>query len=235
MVEVFTRYIEERRVEGKPLGRHVAHDPRSKDYVAEQADTIEDVLHTGHGLPLNQGQIGACTAFATCAALNSLPDSGALKGKVKGHTFTNKDGDQLYGRETADEGQPWPPNDPGGSGLYVCKAARELSWITKYTHTFSMEAALKALMLHPVIWGVNWYDSFDNPDPETGVCSIADGAQVRGGHEICAVEIKASEQLVGFWQSWGPWGLDNTGRFYIGFGDCERLLSEQGDVTVPLP
>ena len=235
MVEVHVQRIRERKVEGKPLGRYIVHDPRSRDYEAELADAVKDVLHSGHGLPLDQGEIGACTAFATCAALNSDPNAAALKGSVKGHTFTDSDGDKLYGKETADEGQPWPPNDPGGSGLYVCKAARQLGWITSYKHTFSMSAALKALVLRPVIWGVNWYDSFDNPDPETGVCSIGANAQVRGGHEICAVEIKASEQLVGFWQSWGSWGLNGTGRFYIGFGDCERLLSEQGDVTVPTP
>ena len=235
MVEVFTRRIRERKVDGKPLGRYIAHDPRSWDYPAETAPQITDVMHTGHGLPLDQGDIGACTAFATCAALNSAPNSAALKAPVKGHTFSNQDGNKLYGRETQNEGDPWPPNDPGGTGLYVCQAAKQLRWISSYHHCFSIEDALKTLVLRPVICGINWYDSFDNPDPQTGVCSITADAQVRGGHEICAVEIKASEQLVGFWQSWGSWGLNGTGRFYIGFGDCERLLAEQGDVTVPLP
>ena len=233
MAEVFIERIPERTVTGKPLGRYIAHDPRSWDHQAEEASAVTDVLHTGHGLPLNQGDIGACTAFATCAALNSLPDAGVLKGKWKGHTFTDSDADGLYGKETADEGQPWPPNDPGGTGLYVCKAAKQLGMITSYKHTFSMDAALKALVLRPQIWGINWYSGFDSPDPQTGVCTLS--GEIRGGHEICAVEIKASAQLVGFWQSWGPWGLDNSGRFYIGFGDLERLLSEQGDVTVPIP
>lgn len=231
MAEVFRQYIPEYKVEGKPLGRHIAHDPRSRDYPAETASDITDVLHEGHGLPLDQGQKGACTAYATCAALNSAPDDQAAEARQYGNT----DGDRLYGLETQNEGQPWPPNDPGGTGLYVCQAARQLGWITSYQHCFSIEDALKALVLRPVICGVNWYDSFDNPDPATGVITIGQNATVRGGHEICAVEIRASDQLVGFWQSWGSWGLNGSGRFYIGFGDCERLLSEQGDVTVPIP
>lgn len=227
--------IPEQVIDGKRLGRHIWHDERSRDYEAEQAPRIRDVNHASQGLPLDQADVGSCTAEALCAALNSQPDSAQVKGQMQGHIFTQDDAYHLYGRETSDEGQPWPPDDPGGTGLAVCKAAKELGWITSYKHTFSAMAALKALVLRPVIMGMNWYTSFDDPDPATGIVRITPGATVRGGHEVCAVEIKAAEQLVGFWQSWGRWGLNGTGRFYIGFGDIERLLSEQGDVTVPVP
>lgn len=214
------------------LGRHVFHDERSKDFPAETASKVKDVNHASQGLPLDQGDVGSCTAEALCGALNTAPDSGKLKGSVKGHVFTQDDAYKLYGRETADEGEPWPPNDPGGTGLWVCKAAKELGWITSYKHAFGFEQALAALVLRPNIWGVNWYSGFDSPDGD-GLVKISGG--IRGGHEIVAVEIRLNEQLVGFVNSWGSWGLDGTGKFYIGFGDCERLLSEQGDVTVPMP
>lgn len=235
MVDIVRVHIPENVVDGKRLGRHVAHDPRSRDYPAETAQAIVNVNHHARGLPLNQGDVGSCTAEATCAALNSDPDSAAIRGSMAGHVFTQSDAYQLYGLETQNEGDPYPPNDPGGSGLAVCQAAQQLGWISSYTHAFSIEDALKALVLRPVICGVNWYTSFDSPDPATGVVTIAAGATVRGGHEICADEINAADELVGFWQSWGAWGLDGTGRFYISFSDCERLLAEQGDVTVPVP
>ena len=60
---------------GKRLGRHVLHDPRSRAFPADRAATIRSVDHHAKGLPLNQGQIGSCTANALCGALNSAPDS----------------------------------------------------------------------------------------------------------------------------------------------------------------
>jgi len=227
------RTIEEHPADGMRLGRHVFHDERSKDYEAAQATRIKSVSHSFHGLPLDQGDVGSCTAEATCGALNTMPTSGRLKGAVAGHTFTQDDAYKLYGLETQNEGEPWPPNDPGGTGLWVCKAAKQEGWISAYHHAFGLQMALRALVLRPNIWGFNWYQGFDSPDPETGLVKIS--GQIRGGHEILAVEILADKQLVGFVNSWGSWGLDGTGRFYVGFGDLERLLGEQGDVTVPMP
>jgi hypothetical protein len=226
--DVFRQLIPETRIEGMPLGRHVEHDPRSREFEAETATRIISVKHDATGLPLDQGDKGACTAYATCAALNSSPD-------FKGRVYTGTDGDHLYSRETAEEGEPWPPNDPGGTGLRVCKAAKELGWISRYTHCFSLNSALRALVLRPVITGISWYSSFDTPDPDTGICSITDSAFVRGGHEICADEIDADKELVWLWQSWGKWGLDGSGRFAFSFATWGRLLSEHGDVTVPMP
>ncbi len=226
--------IEETPVAGRRLGRHVFHDERSRNFGAAQAARIRSVKHDSSGLPLDQGDVGSCTAEAVCGALNTDPDPAKVKGQQAGHTFTQDDAYKLYGLETKNEGQPWPPDDPGGTGLWACKAAKQLGWITSYHHAFGLTQALKALVLRPNIWGMNWYSSFDSPDPETGLVRLTPGAYIRGGHEIVAVEIQADRQLVGFINSWGPgWGLN--GRFYVGFGDLDRLLHEQGDVTVPMP
>lgn len=157
-----------------------------------------------------------------------------LRPRLRGRLRTETDAITLYERETADEGYPYPAYDPGGSGLAVCKAAVELGWIRSYTHAFGLQHALQALVLRPVITGVNWYSSFDTPDVN-GVVSVAPGSVVRGGHELVADGIDAANQLVWLWQSWGAWGLNGTGRFAWSFATWERLLSEQGDVTVPLP
>ncbi len=68
----------------------------------------------------------------------------------------------------------------------VCRAAKQLGMITAYHHAFGLQHALQALVLRPVITGINWYTSFDTPDPQSGVVAIAPGATVRGGHEIVA-------------------------------------------------
>ena len=131
--------------------------------------------------------------------------------------------------ETKREGKPYPPNDPGGSGLEVCKAAKELGWISSYKHAFGIEHALLALVLRPVITGINWYTSFDTPAAD-GLVAIAPGATVRGGHEVVADQIDAPKQLVWFWNSWGTiFGVG--GRFCMSFETWEQLLEQTGDVT----
>lgn len=229
---VLTVNIPEHIVPGKRLGRHVSHDPRSLAYPAETAPAITDCLHVAHGLPLDQGNVGACTAFATCGAQNCDPFWPTPSGpNAPADPRTNADGITLYERETADEGQPYPQNDPGGSGLAVCKAARELGWLTRYAHTFSLDAALRALVMRPVIVGMNWYDSFDSPDA-SGLVTITPDAQVRGGHEVCAVQIVTADTIVVFWNSWGDtYGVG--GQFSMTYATLEQLLAEQGDVTVP--
>lgn len=222
-------HITEHLVVGKRLGRHINHDPRSLAYPAPRAPAIRSVVHKSHGLPLDQGQIGSCTANALVGALNCTWNYP----RVTTAPFTEAGAVNLYKRETADEGQPYPPNDPGGSGLAVCKAAVELGWIHKYTHALDVDHALQALVLRSVITGINWYTSFDTP-AASGLVVISKNATVRGGHEIVANEIDEPNELVWFCNSWGyNYGLG--GRFCMSFTTWERLLSEQGDVTVPIP
>jgi hypothetical protein len=225
--ELVSREIPELIVAGRRLGRHVLHDPRSRDYPAERAPKVVSVTHASTGLPLNQGDIGSCTANALCGSLDSAPDD------ASGKVYDESAAVQLYELETKMEGEPYPPNDPGGTGLMVCKAAKQLGWISSYTHALGIEQALQALVLRPVITGIRWYTSFDSPDPATGLVAIAAGAIVRGGHEVVADEIDATNQLVWFWNSWGSsWGMG--GRFCMSYTTWEQLLSEQGDVTVPV-
>lgn len=219
--------LPEIRIEGMRLGRHVKHDPQSFQFQASRAPQVVSVNHQATGLPLDQGSLGSCTANALCGALDSAPD---LRGTT---TLNEANAIQVYELETKLEGKPYPPNDPGGSGLMVCKAAKQLGMITSYSHAFGIQHALEALVTRPVITGINWYTSFDSPDPQTGLVAIAAGATIRGGHEIVADGIDANNQLVWFWNSWGTqYGLG--GRFCMAFATWDRLLQEQGDVTVPV-
>lgn len=218
--------LTERVVQGQRLGRHVLHDERSRDYLASRKP-LRSVKHAAHGLPLNQGEVGSCTAEALCGALDSEPDLGTQT------PLTQQDAIKVYELETRLEGKPYPPNDPGGTGLMVCKAAKEMSLISSYQHAFGLQHALEALVVRPVITGIQWYTSFDSPARDTGLVAIAPGATVRGGHEIVADEIDVANELVWFWNSWGvEWGMQ--GRFCMSFATWGQLLEEQGDVTVPV-
>jgi hypothetical protein len=220
--------LPETQVQGMRLGRHIEHDPRSRQFEASRAPQIVSVKHNATGLPLNQGSIGSCTANALCGALDSAPDF------TGGSPRTESDAVTLYESETRLEGKPYPPNDPGGSGLMVCKAAKDMGWISSYQHAFGIEHALLALVQRPVITGISWYTSFDSPDPASGLVSIAPDATIRGGHEIVADEIDTVNSVVWFWNSWGS-SFGIGGRFCMSFDTWEQLLEAQGDVTVPFP
>lgn len=216
--------IPEQAVPGKPLGRHVQHDPRSRNFAIEPAAKIESVKHVAVGLPLQQTR-GSCTAEALCGARNSDPNY-----STGDEILDQADADKLYDAEIVLEGEDPSKDDPGGTGLLVCKAAVQAGLITRYEHAFGLQHALGALTLRPVITGVNWYENFDRVD-SSGIVTI--GGQVRGGHEVVAYELDVEGKLVWFWNSWGTgWGLG--GRFAMSFDTWGQLLSEEGDVTVPV-
>ena len=235
MTDVLVEKIEENVVEGKRLGRHVEHDPRSRDYPYEiVSTTLVAVEHKRHGSIFDQGQIGSCTGNAIGGARNTEPVF-----RTGDHIITETGARDLYELATILDGIPgqYPPHDTGSSGLAASKAARQLGMIKSYSHAFDMDAALAALQASPVITGVAWYEGFDSPDPTTGVVKIS--GQIRGGHEIVARGYEPQgtnpdDALILLDNSWGKdWGLN--GHFYWTVATWKELLNQQGDVTILVP
>jgi hypothetical protein len=219
-------------------GRHVNHDPRSKDYAFDGSGvTLASVRHKRYIPVLDQGQLGSCTGNAMTGLLgsgnffNSLPANTLRTGDA---IFDEAFAVDLYGLATHLDGYKgaYPPDDTGSDGLSVAKAAQKKGFIAGYQHTFSFNDFLKALSVQPVIVGIDWWSSFETPDPN-GVVSIGSQSYIEGGHEIVADELNVEAQLIGFTNSWtANWGV--AGRFYIRYADFETLLGNNGDVTVPV-
>lgn len=237
-----TRHIPERPVEGRPLGRHVRHDDRSRRYPVHAVDpaTLTSVRHERHIPVLNQGALGSCTGNAAEGALGSGDLLAAIPAGHPQRPTGDAETDErqavaLYSAATRLDGFPgqWPPDDTGSDGLSVAKAAKRAGLISGYRHAFGLEAALTALAERPVITGINWYSTFDEPDGD-GLIEIGRGAVLRGGHEVVVDELDVEARRVGFTNSWGEgWGLG--GRAYMSWDTWGRLLREQGDVTVFVP
>jgi hypothetical protein len=227
--EVFVRKIEESKIKNWPLGRHVEHDPQSREYpvigfLAQADQPIISVLHKRHVPPYGQGNLGSCTGNAEAGLLMTDPYY------MAGRNLTVKDAVRLYEKATQLDQIPgkYPPDDTGSSGLAVMKAARSFGYISGYRHTFGLDAALRAISTFPVITGVGWYEGFDRPDPH-GFVRIS--GSVRGGHEFEIVGLDTETKRLRACNSWGA-GWGDGGFFEFSWDDFDRLLYEHGDVTV---
>lgn len=213
------------------LGRHLEHDEASRAFPAERSSHLHTVLHDRWAPILDQGQVGSCTGNALTGVLGTapfVPKPGVTPDETLALT--------IYEKATALDSIPgvYPPDDTGSSGLAVAKAARQLGLISSYRHAFGLAHALAALVLRPVIIGINWYASFDTPAGPAAELVIGQGAQVRGGHEVELVGIDVTAGIVHGCNSWGT-GWGDQGRFTMAWGTLDRLLAEGGDCTAVHP
>lgn len=206
------------------LGRVVEHDPRSLAYSAERSPQLVTTLHQRIAPILDQGQLGSCTGNAMAGLLGTQPFAGILP-------VNEALAVRLYEAATRLDNVPghYPPDDTGSSGLAVAKAAQRLGLIKSYRHAFGLAHALGALVIAPVIIGINWYDSFDAPGAG-GLIAISPNAQVRGGHEVELIGLDVTAGTVRGCNSWGTaWG--DQGQFTMTWRTFDQLLHEHGDVT----
>jgi hypothetical protein len=231
MFEIHT--IEERTIPGKRLGRHINHTARmaARAYAGPRV-TVASVNWTRHTPILDQGDVGSCTGNAMTGALGTGPLWDSLP---PGHpSLDEAEALALYSAaEVIDGSGPYPPNDDGSTGPSVARAALNARLIAGDVTYTDLDSVLQALMRGPVILGINWYSSFDNPAAD-GTVSISRAAYIRGGHEVLARIVDVNSQTIGLDNSWGTsWGL--AGSFRMGYSTVGRLLAEQGDCTAFTP
>lgn len=219
--------IPETVIESQRLGRHIEHDETSKQFPAARASTLVTTMHHRRSGPFDQGNLGSCTGNAMAGVLDTEPWHHTHLGE--------RTALKLYELATQLDGYPgtYPPDDTGSSGLAVCKAAKQLGYISAYHHAFGLQHALEALVVAPVIIGIDWYDSFDTPEAD-GELVISPNAQVRGGHELEVWGIDVDHQMILGEQSWGDWGPLH-GKWLMSWATFGDLLGNSGDVTVPIP
>lgn len=211
------------------LGRHVTHDPRSRQYALPEAARPTSVIAWPRKGPvLDQGQVGSCTANAALGLLMTQPFS-------TGQTWTETDALALYHEETVlDESEipgVYPPTDTGSSGLYAMQALRKRGLVVDYLHAFSLDAALAALVTGPIAVGSVWLQSMFTPD-SSGLIKVDRRSRVAGGHEYVVDGFDPARDAVRMTNSWGP-GWSVNGQAWIMTDDFDWLLSQQGDVVQP--
>lgn len=225
-------YVEKRPVRAQ-LGRHVGHDSRSLNYlVPETTDTFTPIKWDMTYEPLDQGQLGACTGFATVTCLMHAPYAPTVPGNI---VLNNNEGITVYSAATRLDSYPgnYPPTDTGSDGLSAAKAAKKLGLIAGYLHITTAAALASALAIGPVIVGTDWYESMFTTDA-AGNVHVLKSTGVAGGHEYTLDEITGDGRF-GFTNSWGT-SFGVNGRFFMQIPDFLGLLAAKGDAThfVPL-
>lgn len=238
-----------------PLGRHVQHDSRSRAFTFQVPATAAKHVSVlwPHSTPvLNQGGKAACTGDAMAQLLNcdmfasvrtlvkSLPEAGLT---TTAPWLTQADALAIYSLGTHYDGfgpsQYYPPNDDGGSGLGVAKAAQELGYVDRYQHCYTFAQLQAAIQVQPVIVGTSWTNPMFTCDPATGFITTGqlNDNTVVGGHEWVLLGIDYQLMCVVGLNSWGSgWGGGpglSHGLFRVSFNDFQALLADDGDIVVP--
>jgi hypothetical protein len=177
--------------------------------------------------PFDQGDLGSCTGNAAAGALMTVPLHQPT------WNFAEPDAVKIYEQATQfnPPGQQYPPNDDGSSGPCIADALEKDGVVATSAHATDLTTMLGLLTLGPVIFGLQWYTSFDTPMSD-GECALTPGATVRGGHEVEAFGADPVKKVVWFYQSWGAtWGGLGNGTFWMAYATIEHLFEGGGDAT----
>jgi hypothetical protein len=228
--------IDELRVTGKPLGRHVDHDPRSRAYRVVVQDTPPASKVWPHPQkPLDQGMLGSCTGNALTQVAGTPPF------RRRYRHYTEATAVAVYERATVIDGFPgaYPPDDTGSSGLAACKALVERGLASAYWWGFGIDDLTKTVAQNgPAAVGVDWHSGFDVPDSD-GL--VHPSGVIRGGHEFAVLGWHADTTLgaprAGVFECLNSWGISygKAGRFFVTHDDMGALLAANGDCVTLTP
>lgn len=216
-----------------PLGRHVNHDERSRDFPfsarPESARSIGPKEWTRRSPIFDQGQVGSCTGNAG-VGWESTDDA------VRQGSATKVEADALALYSDATKIDPYkgtyPPDDTGSDGLSIAKVLKARGVVDVYTHIFKTADVKIALQTTPVLIGIPWYQGMFNPD---GHGVVTKSGALAGGHELIVVGWDdgtlgwpAAYKIA---NSWGTgWGAQ--GFCFMSEDTLSTLLADQGDGTV---
>jgi hypothetical protein len=221
-----------------PLGRHVNHDPRSLRYAFPEADgavTYNAVDHQRHVPIFDQGQLGSCTGNAAvgCMGTGDFYSTVASNHRDGWLPLTEDGAIDCYEAATVLDPYPgqYPPDDTGSDGNSVAMALKNAGMISGYTHALSYDAAMQALQLQPVIFGLSWLEGMFTPGAD-GTLPVT--GSLAGGHEVVLSAYDPHTARVRLDNSWGA-GWGEGGSAWLQLADFKKLLKQDGDVTVFTP
>jgi hypothetical protein len=201
------------------FGRRYAPDARDQRYPMRKAirrAPISLPVIWQIGPVLDQGATPQCVAYScanwlSCAPVVTIVDTPAYE-------------QALYDR--ARQVDEWPGEDYEGTSVRAgFKVLQEQGHLPNYVWAQSEQDIWDFVTTTgPVVMGTDWYDGMSDPDG-SGFLNPLGG--IVGGH---AWLIYGADQTFYYMQnSWGPWGIGNSGTAKIRRPDVAFLLDAQGE------
>ena len=211
-------------------------DPRSRGYsvrsLVAEAPT-RAVWWTG-GVVTDQGQEGQCVGHAVTGEFLASPVRGKLP-RVNPTDAANSLATSVFLR--ARQLDPWPGENYEGTAVNAgMKVGRERGWWDSYHWAFGIDDVKRALLLGPVVIGVEWRSEMYGTDAD-GMVKVE--GDVVGGHALLVTGWTPAYgrrgEVFRWRNSWGPgYGrASSPGNGYVRAADFRRLLDADGEAAVP--
>ncbi len=195
----------------------------------------------------DQGQLGACTGFSTCAAVEYLIpgvvvsplfvyyEERAAEGTIKADAGANiRTGIKVLNKLGAAQETKWPYSD--GPTKFMKKptaavvADAKKRTLTTYLRCASRQEVMSALAsLKPVVIGFSCYSSLETAavDKTGHVPMPKKTDRLIGGHAICLTGYDSHKGLFQFKNSWSTgWGDAGYGYLPFGYLDDSNLSDD---------
>ena len=215
--------------------------------------TSIDISTSPHMPPIaDQGQLGSCTAFATCAAFDYLESLSGHPFLSPSHLFQYYNSRLLEHTTSEDAGASirdaikvtgidgmcaesmWPydvakfrtkPPKP----CYVSAVGYEVSEYLSVDNTNLTELRTCLASGNPIVFGATLYESFESPGPnKNGEISMPKkNESVLGGHAQVIVGYDDARKMFKVRNSWGTsWGINGYEFFPYAYLTNESLASD---------
>lgn len=180
---------------------------------AEQKHPVSKVWKPG---PVtDQGSESSCVGHACYKLITSEP--------IVSEPFDRLTPSFIY--TEAQKIDEWTGTDYDGTSVRAgLETLRKLGFVSNYFWAESAEQALEYILkFGPLILGVRWTDSMQNPDAQGRIKPKGNGGS---GHAVMAYAARWREKTVTIRNSWGNWG--KKGDCLLGLTDLDMLLNEGG-------
>jgi hypothetical protein len=214
------------KTQSHALGRLPALDPRDRGFLMSsplRRETGRSFRYYMTDPAMDQDTKPWCVEYAWQQFLRSAP--------VKNPKWKTP-GDLYRECQLVDE---WPGENYEGTSVRAgAKILQAEGYLRTYTWAFNaFAAACHVLNVGPVVFGTNWYEGMDKPDPKSGFIRAA--GPLRGGHaylikgvnflKLCPDGSHGAFRVI---NSWGR-SFGDKGMAWLSFIDADRLIKEWGE------
>lgn len=120
-------------------------------------------------------------------------------------------------------------DDEGTSIRAGLKVIEKLGLIDKYLWAWDLDSVVSYLLNDgPVLLATYWFEGMNEINTKG---FVEPTGELVGGHAYYLRGVNVRQRRVTMRQSWGPWGINDSGDAYISFDALDELLTNEGEAV----